>query len=93
MKLTLPRGIASISGTFARTRDHNLIAKTYRKADGTKETRMYWMPKQKRSNPPSEREQQARARFSEMAQEVSKRIQAGDTRPRKLIWAELKRQA
>ena len=92
MKVTLPRGIASISGTISRSHEHNLIAKTFRKADGSQETRMYWMPKQQRSTPLSKSEIQSRSRFAQMAQEVSKRIEAGDRRPRKLIWADVKSQ-
>lgn len=91
MKVELPRGIASISGTISRTKDgHKLVAKTFQRPDGTKETRMYWMPKQQRSTPLSDKECRAQSRFAQMAQEVSRRIANGDKRTRKQIWAEVK---
>jgi len=66
MKVSLPRGIASISGTVSRRPDGcKLIAKTYHKADGSKETRMYWMPKFQRSTPVSDNERAVRTRFTE----------------------------
>jgi hypothetical protein len=90
MKVTLPRGIASISGTISRSGEQQLVAKTFKRPDGTKETRMYWMARQQRTTPVSDREINARNRFAQMAQEVSRRIEAGDRRPRKIIWAEVK---
>ena len=92
MKVELPRGIASISGTIGRSGDRKLIAKTFHKPDGTTETRMYLMPQQNRSKPLSEREIQARMRFKRIAQEVAKRMQNGDRRLKKDIWAEVKAQ-
>ena len=66
MIVSLPRGIASISGTLSRSRDgRKLVAKTFRKADGSKQTRMYWMEKQQRSTPITQCEQANRARFAE----------------------------
>ena len=65
MKVILPRGIASISGTISRSADKKLVAKTFRKADGTKETRMYWFNTQKRTTPPSDKEVTNRTRFAE----------------------------
>ena len=68
MKVTLPRGIASISGTFCRARDgRKLVAKTFRRADGTTETRMYWMAPQQRSTPVTEQETSNRSRFAQAA--------------------------
>ena len=92
MKVELPRGIASISGTVGRSGNNKIIAKTYHKANGTTETRMYLMPPQQRSTPVSTQELQARLRFKQMAQEVARRIQNGDKRLRKDIWAEVKAQ-
>lgn len=92
MKVTLPQGIASISGTISSSRHHKLIAKTFKKADGTKETRFYMMPRFQRSTPPSDKEIAARNRFWYMAKEVSRRIKDGDHRPRKIIWEEVKAQ-
>lgn len=86
----LPEGIASISGTLATVHDRKLVAKTYRRPDGTKESRLYLMPKCKRATPPSDKEIAQRQRFRQMAQEVAKRIADGDTRPRKIIWEEVK---
>ena len=69
MKVTLPRGIASISGTFCQSRDgRKLVAKTFRRADGTKETRMYWMDKQQRSTPVTAKESANRQRMAQASQ-------------------------
>ena len=66
MKLSLPQGIASISGTFCQASDgRKLVAKTFRKADGTKETRMYWFEPQKRKTPLSPEECANRARLAQ----------------------------
>ena len=64
MKVQLPKGIASISGTISRSANHQLIAKTFTKANGTKETRVYMMPKHERTTPVSDKERAQRARFA-----------------------------
>ena len=64
MLVQLPKGIASISGTISRSRDHRLVAKTFTKADGTRETRFYMMPKHERATPVSDKEWAQRARFA-----------------------------
>ena len=68
MLVQLPKGIASISGTISRSRDHRLVAKTFTKADGTRETRFYMMPKQQRSTPVTDKEKAQRARFAQAAE-------------------------
>lgn len=68
MKVQLPQGIASISGTISRSENHQLIAKTYNKTDGTQETRFYMMPKQQRTTPLSDKEKAQRARFAQAAE-------------------------
>lgn len=66
MKVSLPRGIASISGTLSRSCNGNkLVAKTFKKANGSTETRVYIMPPQQRSTPVTPREQANRARFAQ----------------------------
>ena len=67
MKVQLPEGIASISGTLSRSRNHRLVAKTFNKADGTKETRFYMMPKHERSTPVSDKEIAQRNRLATAA--------------------------
>ena len=91
-KIDLPKGIASISGTLVKGREDKIIAKTFRKADGTSETRVYLMRNHQRATPVTEKELAIRDRFQQMAQEVARRIANGDKRPRKLIWADVKAQ-
>lgn len=68
MNVELPRGIASISGTVAKSGNRKLVAKTFRNADGTKRTRMYWMEKQQRSTPVTDKEAANRVRLAQAAQ-------------------------
>ncbi len=67
----LPRGIASISGTLSKSKDKQLIARTYRRADGTTKTRLYLMQPLQRSTPVSEKELAIRGRFEQAAKECA----------------------
>lgn len=87
-KVILPEGIESISGTVG-----GLVFKTYKRRDGKTETRVYSNPFAdgwKRRSKLSKKELAARKNFSLMAKEVLARIAAGDKRPRKEIWKEVK---
>ena len=83
-KAILPGTIMSISGKMG-----NLIYKTFKKPDGTTETRVYQHPG-RRSTPVTDEERKSRALFGQIARIVRLRQQDGDTRPRKVIWAEVK---
>ena len=90
MKVELMPGIAAISGKMGETKDgHRLEFRTFKKADGRTEVRLYSIPKQPRTKPLSEAEKQARSRFAKVNAEVSKRIKNGDTRIRQLIFKEV----
>ena len=94
-KAELPKGIMSISGTLG-----GLLYKTYHKANGETETRVYRNPyyrhpgaKQSwRKTPVTAKERAARERFALMAKEVTAKINAGDRRTKKEIWKEVKEQ-
>lgn len=75
--------IMTISGRLGNT-----LFKTYRNG----QVRAYVTPKggYTRSTPLSKAELLQRKKFSVIASEVARRIKAGDTRPRKVIWTEVK---
>ncbi len=90
MKVELMPGIAAISGKMGETKDgHRLEFRTFKKADGKTEVRLYSIPKQSRTTPLSEAEIQARSRFAKVNAEVTKRIKNGDNRTRQLIFKEV----
>jgi hypothetical protein len=90
MKVELIPGIATISGTFGKTKDgHRMEFRTFQRPDGKKEVRLYSIPKRERVTPVSEAEIRARNRFSIVNIEVTKRIQNGDTRRRQDIFREV----
>lgn len=74
--------------------------KTYHKANGQTETRVYRNPYYRRAGekqswrktPVTAKERASRERFAQMAKEVTARINAGDKRPKKEIWKEVKEQ-
>ena len=78
--------ILTISGKVGNT-----LFKTYRNG----QVRAYLTPQggYKRSTPPSKTELLQRKIFSIVASEVARKIKAGDTRPRHIIWAEVKKEA
>lgn len=91
MKCELMPGIKSISGTMKKNADGSRLEfRTFQRPDGSSETRVYICPKKERTTPASDKELAQRARFSLMSAEVHRRIKAGDTRPRKTIWDDVK---
>lgn len=76
--------IMTISGKLGNT-----LFKTYRNG----QVRAYMAPKDgyKRSTPASKAELLHRQKFSFIASEVARRMKAGDSRPRKVIWEDVKR--
>ena len=85
----LPKGILSISGKMG-----GMIFKTYKRPDGTTVTRAYPNPYRQhgyqRSSPVTDNEARSRNRFALISREVTRRLRSGDTRPRNIIWAEVK---
>jgi len=88
-KCNLPKGILSISGKLG-----GMIFKTYTRPDGTTETRAYPNPYRQhgyqRTTPVTAKEKHQRAIFAQVSREVTRRLRSGDTRPRSIIWAEVK---
>ena len=88
-KCELPKGILSISGKLG-----GMIFKTYTRPDGTTETRAYPNPYRQqgyqRSTPVTAKEARSRNLFGQISREVTRRLRSGDTRPRNIIWAEVK---
>ena len=78
--------IRSLSGRVGNT-----LFKTYR--DGQVRAYMIRPGQYKRTTPPSEAEQRGRQLFAIIASEVARRRKAGDTRPKKIIWAEVRTEA
>lgn len=74
MKCTLKENIANISG-----KSGNVLFKTYTKADGSKETRVYLLPHRsgynkygyERKAPLSQNELASRARFKQVAERIN----------------------
>ena len=81
-KVELMPGIKSISGRVG-----NMIFRTYRNG----KVRAYPADKRIRTKKLSTAETNARFTFGTIAVEVARRMADGDTRPRKTIWAEVKR--
>ena len=81
-KVELMPGIKSISGKVG-----NMIFRTYRNG----KVRAYPAQQFKRTKKLSTAECNARFTFGAIAVEVARRMADGDTRPRKTIWAEVKR--
>ena len=92
-KTELRAEIKSISGAVGA-----LLYKTFHKADGTTVTRVYKNPYYRRpgernplrSTAVTDKERAVRDRFAAMARAVNARLRAGDKRPRKEIWKEVK---
>ncbi len=80
--------ICSMHGTIQRRSDGTkLVVRTNSR---TGKMTMLYMKPQQRSTPLSQRELQARQRFTLMSREVNRRIAAGDRRPKARIWADVK---
>jgi len=101
MNVELMKGIASVSGTVSRYRDgRKLVARTYKRTGKTcfyvvdprrRRTRSVFPTNGKsglrlEGNP---RVLAARSNFGTIASEVARRLKAGDTRPRSVIWKEV----
>lgn len=81
----LHEGITHIRGTLRRNSDGTrLEART----DSHGRTRLYLMPKYKRSTPVSDTEIAGRKRFACIARMIRQCRMAGDKRPHKLLWGE-----
>lgn len=81
----LQDGISQIRGTLRRNSDGTrLEART----DSHGRTRLYLMPKYKRSTPVSDAEKAGRTRFGCITRMIQQRRKAGDKRPHKLLWDE-----
>ena len=83
---TLLPGVESISGKVG-----NFMFKTF-KRNGKKEVRVYLCGPEsyQRSTKVSRKEKRQRASFGEQSREVARRLKAGDKRPKKEIWAEVR---
>jgi len=92
-KVELPGEIKSLSGALG-----GVIFRTYKKPDGTTETRMYKNPyhtvngrsASHRATVLTPQERAVRAQFAQMSRAVSARQRAGDKRPKSEIWKEVK---
>ena len=82
-RVELMPGIKSISGKVG-----NMIFKTYKNG----KVRAYPADKRIRTKKLSTAETNARFNFGRIAAEVAKRMADGDTRPRKVIWAAVKKE-
>lgn len=86
MNVELMKGIASISGTVSRYRDgRKLVARTYKRTGKT----CFYVVDPRRRTKPTKSELKARSNFGAIASEVARRLKAGDTRPRSIIWKEV----
>lgn len=70
MKVTLPAGVKSISGSIKQQNGSLIVFKTFTRPSvnrkkGETETRAYFMPKRERKTLPSEKELAARQRFAD----------------------------
>ena len=82
-RVELMPGIKSISGKVG-----NMIFKTYKNG----KVRAYPADKRIRTKKLSTAETNARFTFGAIAVEVARRMADGDTRPRKVIWAAVKKE-
>lgn len=88
-----PAGIAQVSGTLSKSTivtSKGIITRRVVACIRNGKQRIYWREDKPRCTKLSDKEKAARESFSLIASEVSRRIEAGDKRPRKLIWAEVK---
>lgn len=68
MKVELAEGIASLSGVISKNADGRLEARTFKRADGTKFTRMYFIPKPEKKHKPTSKERENMLRFKRATQ-------------------------
>lgn len=88
-------GVAKVSGTLSkrtiRTKDGIITRRIVATVRNGKQ-RIYIREDKPRTTKISTAETNARVNFAAIATEVAQRIADGDTRPRKLIWAEVKKE-
>lgn len=91
--LQLPAGIGLVTGTLSkktiRTSTGTITRRVIAKVVNGKQ-KIYFREDAPRLSKLTDAEIVARSSFSRMAAEVSRRINAGDKRPRKLIWDDVK---
>ena len=88
-----PAGIEKVSGTLSKTTivtSKGVITKRVVACVRNGKQRIYIREDKPRRTPITEGEIAARSSFALMASEVSRRMAAGDSRSRKLIWADVK---
>ena len=88
-----PAGIEHVTGTLTKTTivtSKGVITKRVVAQVRNGKQKLYIREDKPRRSKPTNKELAARASFAFIASEVSRRILAGDNRPRKLIWAEVK---
>ena len=88
-----PAGIANVSGTLSKTTIHTsrgTITKRVVAQVRNGKQRIYIREDKPRRTKPTKGEMVARSSFGLMASEVARRLANGDTRDRKVIWAEVK---
>ena len=88
-------GVSKVSGTLAkrtiRTKDGVITRRVVATVRNGKQ-RIYIREDKPRSTKISAAETNARFNFGRIAAEVAKRMADGDTRPRKVIWAAVKKE-
>jgi len=88
-----PAGIANVSGTLSKTTivtSKGVITKRVVAQVRNGKQKIYIRTDKPRRSKPTKGEIAARSSFTLIASEVSRRMAAGDKRPRKIIWAEVK---
>ena len=87
-------GVANVSGTLAKTKirtKEGIITRRVVASVRNGKQRIYFREDKPRTTKISTAETNARFNFGKIAAEVAKRMADGDTRPRKVIWAEVKK--
>lgn len=90
-----PAGIANVSGTLSKTTiitSKGVITKRVVAQVRNGKQRIYIREDKPRTTKISAAETNARFNFGRIAAEVAKRMADGDTRPRKVIWAAVKKE-
>ena len=88
-----PAGIANVSGTLSKrtfVTSKGTVTRRVVACVRNGKQRIYIREDKPRRTPITEGEIAARSSFALMASEVSRRMAAGDSRSRKLIWADVK---
>lgn len=88
-----PPEFGKVSGTLSKKKIHTPHGSVTRRVFAcvrNGKQRIYIRDYKPRTTKLSDEERQARYSFALMAREVSRRMTAGDKRPKKIIWAEVK---